>query len=836
MRIVALAAFACLLFGFAPSAGRADDSPAELASKARAVLHKHCYRCHGDNGRAVAGVYVLNRQRLVDRKKLLPGHPDKSRLYQSVRDSEMPPADAAVKVRPDKNDLDVLRRWIAANAPDFAPAVAPRTFLSESDVLASIQRDLEGLRGRDRRFTRYFTLTHLYNAGISDDELQSYRHGLSKLINSLSWGRQIVKPTPIDRARTIFRIDLRDHEWDARTWQAILARYPYGVTHKTLAGAYLASASGSPLPYVRGDWFVFAASRPPLYHDVLGIPVTDAELEKRLEVDVLTNIRRDRVARAGFNASGVSRNNRLIERHVSRYGAYWKSYDFVSNDGRRNLFKHPLGPAGKDAFEADGGEIIFSLPNGLQGYLLVDGKGKRLDEAPVKVVSTGNRMKPEVVNGISCMDCHARGMIFKDDQVRKAVESSASFSAEEKDTVKALYPPRAKFDDLLKEDAERFRKAVEKCGDSVQKTDTVVLLAARFEEELDLKLAAAEVGLGAEELQRGLKRSARLGRALAPLLAGTTVKRDTFVEAFADLVEDLQRGTFLPPGGLLVKTLPGREISNSIGMRLVLIPAGKFKMGSPPDEAERSGDEEQHEVEITKAFYLGIHEVTQGQFRKVMGYNPSYFSTGGKGAAGVKYSYEPAGGKDAVKDLASTDDLPVDNVSWEEARTFLQKLSDLPEEKKAGHKYRLPTEAQWEYACRGGASSSEPFHIDGKPSQSLSSRQANFDGHSPYGDAGKGDHRERTCKVGSYRPNGFGLYDMHGNVHEWCADWYARDSYGKSPRTDPPGPAEGSERVFRGGCWDSSGSSCRSAYRFRYTPGYRSHILGFRAALVAPDR
>src|SRR5262249_45581040 len=154
---------------------------------------------------AEAGVYVLNRQRLVDRKKLVPGQADKSPLYRKARDGDMPPPDPDIKDRPSKADLDVLRRWIEARAPGFAPAPPARPFVSEDDVLSAIQADLAGQGPRKGRFTRYFTLTHLHNAGISDEEMQSYRHGLSKLVNSLSWGRTINIPAPIDRAKTIFR-------------------------------------------------------------------------------------------------------------------------------------------------------------------------------------------------------------------------------------------------------------------------------------------------------------------------------------------------------------------------------------------------------------------------------------------------------------------------------------------------------------------------------------------------------------------------------------------------------------------------------------------------------
>jgi formylglycine-generating enzyme required for sulfatase activity len=159
---------------------------------------------------------------------------------------------------------------------------------------------------------------------------------------------------------------------------------------------------------------------------------------------------------------------------------------------------------------------------------------------------------------------------------------------------------------------------------------------------------------------------------------------------------------------------------------------------------------------------------------------------------------------------------------------FCTKLSGLPEEKQKKRVYRLPTEAEWEYACRGGATSKNPFHFG----KSLSSDQANFDGNYPYGGAAKRTYLERTCKVGSYQPNGFGLYDMHGNVYEWCSDWYGKDYYGKSPKRDPEGPSEGSVRVIRGGSWCDFGQYCRSAHRNINGPTDRDYYLGFRLALV----
>jgi formylglycine-generating enzyme required for sulfatase activity len=271
-----------------------------------------------------------------------------------------------------------------------------------------------------------------------------------------------------------------------------------------------------------------------------------------------------------------------------------------------------------------------------------------------------------------------------------------------------------------------------------------------------------------------------------------------------------------------------KEVTNSIGMKLVRIPAGTFTMGSPEGEVGRGKGDEQHAVEITKDFWLGIHEVTQKQFEEVMGCNPSYFSADGEGKPGEVYKWKPAGGKDKV--TGSTADLPVENVPWHAAVEYCKKLSARAAE--GGREYRLPTEAEWEYACRGGASSSQVFHFG----NSLSSSQANFNGKYPYGRAAEGDYLQRTCKVGSYAKNGFGLYDMHGNVWEWCADWFDEGYYGKSPRRDPQGPPEGSHRVIRGGSWDLDGNRCRSAYRAFSAPVDRFRNLGFRVALVPARR
>jgi formylglycine-generating enzyme required for sulfatase activity len=239
-----------------------------------------------------------------------------------------------------------------------------------------------------------------------------------------------------------------------------------------------------------------------------------------------------------------------------------------------------------------------------------------------------------------------------------------------------------------------------------------------------------------------------------------------------------------------------RDFTNSIGMKLVLIPKGTFQMGSPIEEEERYEDEVQHEVTISQDYYLGVTAVTQGQYEKVMGNNPSNFQ--------CHQSYKVQG---------DSSNRPVERVSWKEVVEFCKRLSELPEETKAGRVYRLPTEAEWEYACRAGTSTKFSF---GESRLSLGDF-AWFDENSDM----------QTHPVGEKKPNSWGLYDMHGNVWELCSDWVS--DYPKLAVTDPIGPNEGSLRVGRGGSWYNVAAFCRSGVRDVFD-WWGSHI-GFRVAL-----
>ncbi len=252
---------------------------------------------------------------------------------------------------------------------------------------------------------------------------------------------------------------------------------------------------------------------------------------------------------------------------------------------------------------------------------------------------------------------------------------------------------------------------------------------------------------------------------------------------------------------------PPKEIINSIGMKLVLIPKGTFMMGSPFDEEGASNDEALHKVTISNEYYLGVYEVTQSQYEKVMGANPSEF----KGSL--------------LEGDSST--RPVDNVSWVNAVVFCKKLSKLPEEKKAGRIYRLPTEAEWEFACRAG--SVTKYHFEEKNTSASDYAWLNLNMSVRDYAWFKLNSNEQTHPVGEKKANAWGLHDMHGNVSEWCSDWYGE--YPKDPVSDPTGPSQGEYKVFRSGSFDQDLAWCRSGKRGHVAPLFSWYSIGFRIAL-----
>jgi uncharacterized protein (TIGR02996 family) len=268
---------------------------------------------------------------------------------------------------------------------------------------------------------------------------------------------------------------------------------------------------------------------------------------------------------------------------------------------------------------------------------------------------------------------------------------------------------------------------------------------------------------------------------------------DTNRLIYADWLDEHDR----PERAWQVRSECAFDLGEGVSIRFAWVPPGSFWMGGAEG---KPGDKQ---VEIAEGFGLGVYPVTQEQWQAVMGSNPSWFSRSG-------------GGKDAVKDIPDAElrQFPVVSVSWDDVQQFLARLNE--KNRRGEWLYRLPTEAEWEYACRGGASSKADcafsFYLE-RPSNALSSAQANFDGNYPHGGAPEGPYLGRATKAGSYKPNRLGLFDMHGNVWEWCGDWLGDSS-----------------RVIRGGSWGSRGAICRAAVLSRPRASLRDYNLGFRLA------
>ena len=285
--------------------------------------------------------------------------------------------------------------------------------------------------------------------------------------------------------------------------------------------------------------------------------------------------------------------------------------------------------------------------------------------------------------------------------------------------------------------------------------------------------------------------------------------------------------------GLVTAIVDQTKVSKSTNMQLTLIEPGEFVMGSLAEEVDRHQNEEPHKVKMTKFFLMGTKEVTQKEYSDVMDERPSWFSAMGKGRSRVE-KFE-------------TGVFPVDSVSWYDAIQFCNKLSEkdgvekfysvtkinrlsgaITEAKvtiQGGIGYRLPTEAEWEYACRAGTKT--PYHF-GKRGHGGNFQYIESTGYGRSRSLSLG----RTTKTGSFQPNAWGLYDMHGNVAEWCWDWYSQSYYSRSPALNPAGPESGvlSYKVLRGGSFLVKQSSCRSATRYYTVRRGKHYYAGFRVA------
>ena len=526
------------------------------------LFERRCAECHGPGDEEPplhAGISLAELR--TDDAYVVAGQANRSPLFREVARRRMPksrgePGGARYRAALTPAELDLLRRWIQGPSD-----IAPRPFIAQAEVERRVLRDLETLPPAARRDSRYLSLAALWNrlpARVSATDLDSHRAAIGKLVNSLSWRPDIRVPARADPDGVVLRLRLSDYGWTPAQWRRLAGATPYALRTGRPAARAVAAQTGTELPILRADWFCFAAAQPPFYHELLGLPDTDLELESQLGLSLVRNLQRGRALRAGFQRSGVSGANRLIERHEIRGGAYWKSYDFRADalpgdnaaERRTDLFQHPLGPPGAGlaaddlAFRHDGGEIIFHLPNGLQAYLLTTAAGDRLDRAPVDIVQDRNRRDGVIVNGISCLRCHADGTRpppgGAHDEVGPVALSTLPLTRAERLLAKALHPGDAALAEALQRDADRFRAAsLRATGGLAPEREPIGALYGFHAAAVGRADLEAEFGLPLASLERAFRTvGSPAHRALAQRLSqDIAIPRAAFAAAYGALAE-----------------------------------------------------------------------------------------------------------------------------------------------------------------------------------------------------------------------------------------------------------------------------------------------------------
>lgn len=480
---------------------RAQNTSSELEAKAKAILVERCAECHSPGGKknkkpqldALISMEALRN----NTDYVVSGNAEQSDLFKRVTlpegdDDVMPQSsgkagDSGFREHLKPDEIATLKSWIegAAPSPNSPGTTAERPFVSDENLIHAALKDLEQQSSALTPTIRYLSIANLYNQRDakgnslrSDAVLDLARQAINKLVNSMSSNGKLIKATPVDSQALLFRIQLSDYGWSREKWQHIESFYPYEVDHDNIEERRLKELTQTEVPLLRGDWFVFAVSQPPLYHIVLDIPKTlaDARVERGLGIDVLDNLRQGRALRLGFRDSGVSTGARMLERHQNAEGLfYWKSYDFDElkhSEAGHDIFTSPLGPVGAGfvfdrKFIHDGGEMIWQLPNGLQAYLLTDNKGNRLNVGPSNIVRDETHPKGTIINGISCMSCHNLGMKTPKpgphDQVR-AIAEGLDLDSLDRANLEKLFAQGDVVKELLKQDGSIFGKALSELG------------------------------------------------------------------------------------------------------------------------------------------------------------------------------------------------------------------------------------------------------------------------------------------------------------------------------------------------------------------------------------
>ncbi|MEZ6128054.1 MAG: c-type cytochrome domain-containing protein [Planctomycetaceae bacterium] len=553
-----------------PSASAELDSAA--LTEVKGIFRSRCLECHRVEASST-DFDILDAASLIKSEAVIPGDADGSLLMKVIVTE-----DPEIRMPMDlpempADEIEKIRRWIADGAKPFpedvqAPPVEDResTFgntVGVEYVLKHILAHQREQKPDHQKYMRYFSCNHLLTRGATRDELDVQRDALAKTINHLTYERDIVQPEVIDgETASVFAVDIRKLGWHTNLLTAaddfvatksgleifdlILLEYPYGIgysdseTYDRLVTEFLKPSNMvRQIPYLRIDWFCSTALQPALYHDIMKLPHNVTDLEHDIVgVNADEDLKHEKVSRGAVILSGVSRNNRAAERYSAPHGAYWKSIDYATNVGDENIFRDPVNLHGV------GGEMIFNLPNGLQGYYLADSKGSRLDAGPTEIVTDKFAEDKIVRNALSCVRCHDRGMKAFKDVVRPAIEMLPGHLGFSKKQVLALYPEQEQLSALLKKDGDRFLTAMEKVLGHPQTAEPLTPVSRRFlEDPLLLGTVTGELGLAKSEDMAPVFRSRQFSAlGLLPLASKGAVRRDTWEDYFDQVVHELGLG------------------------------------------------------------------------------------------------------------------------------------------------------------------------------------------------------------------------------------------------------------------------------------------------------
>jgi len=536
----------------------ADPFTTEIGKQVKQILDVNCGTCHANGVKSGDMDYILDYQQLLAQDKIVPGNKEDSILFTRMQQQSMPPAFIRDR-RPTFGQIDLVGEFIDQLEPLDVEQCEALEFMTSDEQIELMARDMDSLDPEFQPFTRYLTLTYNSNAGGCGRELQRQRYALFKGINSVSTSTTVVQPQAIDENDLIYRIDIRDYDWDREIdflgdgtvliedgWEAIIAQAaPYAVEYIGEDADELKADAQTTVPFMSVNAFIAFTEVDDLYYSLIGGKANLFDFETDvLQIDKQAEIDANRLMRAGFSNSGVSKQERVLNRFDSGVAAgqsYWISFDFDGGNGNgevnvanENIYADPID------FNFAGGEAIFSLPNGMQGYYVSAANGNRLGEAPVGVVIDPAQNNGIVINGASCHTCHNAGMITFTDTVRQyVIDNAREFDNETFEAVMEQYPDADEFQNQMDLDSAMHVNAVAKAGVPKGTPDPITRTFLDFTlGNLTLEKAAGELNVTPEELKENIQQ-------LDPRLGVLTVKdayvdRNVFTDAYLDALCELQ--------------------------------------------------------------------------------------------------------------------------------------------------------------------------------------------------------------------------------------------------------------------------------------------------------